>query len=121
MLVELETAGVEGVEDMAVQKCPGCGIAWIEHLCNQFRTATCPSVHCGKNWCRNCSLESHEEGRCRSFGKRMEQWRLPVQGFSLSTVLSSRVHESRGHCAKRTEQGHWRGLAQVRSCESGDC
>ena len=68
MLVELETAGVEGVEDMAVQKCPGCGIAWIEHLCNQFRfikieflyfftldsfrTATCPSVLCGKNWCR---------------------------------------------------------------------
>ena len=37
MLVELDTAGVEGVEDMVVQKCPACGVAWIEHLWNQSK------------------------------------------------------------------------------------
>ena len=32
MLVELERAGVEGVEDMMVEKCPACGFAWIDQL-----------------------------------------------------------------------------------------
>ena len=31
-LEELEKAGVEGVEDMVVEKCPACGIAWIDQL-----------------------------------------------------------------------------------------
>ena len=36
-LEELERAGVEGVEDMAVEKCPACGVAWIEQLLNRSR------------------------------------------------------------------------------------
>ena len=32
MLVEREGAGVEGVEDMVVEKCPACGFAWIDQL-----------------------------------------------------------------------------------------
>ena len=37
MLEELERAGVEGVEDMAVEKCLACGFAWIEQLLNRSR------------------------------------------------------------------------------------
>ena len=37
MLEEMERAGVEGVEDMAVEKCPACGVAWIEQLSNRSR------------------------------------------------------------------------------------
>ena len=37
MLEELERAGVEGVEDMAVEKCLTCGFAWIEQLLNRSR------------------------------------------------------------------------------------
>ena len=36
-LVELQSAGVEGVEDMAVEKCLACGFAWIEQLLNCSR------------------------------------------------------------------------------------
>ena len=31
-LEELERAGVEGVEEMVVEKCPACGFAWIDQL-----------------------------------------------------------------------------------------
>merc|ERR1719193_1956555 len=90
-LVELESAGVEGVEDMAVEKCLACGFAWIEQPLNRSKIATCPMPHCLKEWCRNCSRESHGTGQCPPSGNgRMEQWRLPVQGFSLRPVLSSR-------------------------------
>ena len=40
LLEELERGGVEGVEDMAVEKCPACGVAWIEQLLNRSRWTT---------------------------------------------------------------------------------
>ena len=43
-LVELESAGVEGVEDMAVEKCPACGQAWIEQLLKQSRCTEDDSI-----------------------------------------------------------------------------
>ena len=65
-LEELERDEVEGVEDMAVMKCLGCGFAWIEHLNHSrwikekfhrcimylFRNAICPRTLCKKEWCR---------------------------------------------------------------------
>jgi len=88
-LQELEMAGVKGVEDMAVVKCLACGFAWIEFL-NHSRNAICPRTLCRKEWCRTCSSESHA-GQCPPSGNgRMELWRLPVQGFSLRPIHSSR-------------------------------
>ena len=93
-LENLEKAGVEGVEEMAIVTCLACGVAWIEQLPNlvsqRKRIAICPSALCGKQWCRSCSRECHT-GMCAPLGNgKMQQWRLPVQGFSLRTVMFSR-------------------------------
>ena len=56
LLEELERGGVEGVEDMAVEKCPACGVAWIEQLLNRSRWTTSFTLQIQLFFTQDCGL-----------------------------------------------------------------